>query len=588
MRDKLRMGIVVSVVCLVVAACTGNDSGSGSGSNAGQAQPAGGAPAAGPASYPRNETLYTSGNQWGPPNNWNPITDWQYATGTEGLVYENLFLYDPLKGAYKPWLASKGDWTAKNVYQLTLRDGLTWSDGKPLTAEDVVFTFELGKFASVPYHNLWNWLKSAEAVDARTVRFTFSQPLYQEWGNHLYNRAIVPKHLWQGRSEKEVATGANEKPVGSGPYLYQTHSQDRMVWVKNDKWWGRTVLGLDVKPKYIVDIVNSNNNAALGLVLQGGIDLSNNFLPGIATLVKGGYQVQTYFPDPPYMLSANTAWLVMNTKKKPMSDPAFRQALANAVDVNKIVNGVYGQIVQAANPTGLLPAWDRFIDRSAVSQLGFGYDPAKARRLLADAGYKDTNGDKFVEGPGGAKIDLNLIVPNGWTDWMESIRVVAESARAVGIKVNTSFPEFQALVDARNKGNFDLLINNEKQLSNSPWEYYDYMFRMPVTDTQSTANFGRYENKKAWGLVQQLDKTPTDDIAGMRKITSQLQRIQLTELPVIPLWYNGAWAQANNTVWTGWPSARDGDSHIMPVTWRNYWEMGSILMLTELKPAATK
>ena len=207
MRDKLRLLIVVSVVCLLVAACTGNDKGAGSG--AGQGQPAGGVPTAGPASYPRNETLYTSGNQWGPPNNWNPIMDWQYATGTEGLVYENLFLYDPLKGQYKPWLAEKGDWTSKNVYQLTLRDGLTWSDGKPLTAEDVVFTFELGKFASVPYHNLWNWLKSAEAVDARTVKFTFTQPLYQEWGNHLYNRAIVPKHLWENRTEKEqrVRTG---------------------------------------------------------------------------------------------------------------------------------------------------------------------------------------------------------------------------------------------------------------------------------------------------------------------------------------------------------------------------------------------
>jgi peptide/nickel transport system substrate-binding protein len=574
------MAIVVSVVCLLVAACTGNDSGSGS-----SGQPAGGVPAAGPASYPRNETLYTSGTQWGPPSNWNPIMDWQYATGTEGLVYENLFLYDPLKDEYKPWLAEKGDWTSKTVYELTLRDGLTWSDGKPLTAEDVVFTFELGKFESVPYHNLWDWLKTAEAVDARTVKFTFSEPLYQQWGNHLYNRAIVPKHLWEGRSEKDVATGANEKPVGSGPYLYQTHSQDRMVWVKNDKWWARETLGLDVKPKYIVDIVNGSNNVALGLVLQGGLDLSNNFLPGVATLVQGGYGVQTYYPDAPYMLAANTAWLVLNTKKKPMDDPAFRKALAHAIDTPKIVSGVYGRIVSAANPTGLLPNWDKYVDKAVVDKLGFGYDPAKAKSLLTAAGYKDTNGDKLVEGPGGSKIELDLIVPNGWTDWMESIRVVADSAKAAGIKVNTKFPDYAALVDARNKGDFDMLINNEKQVSNSPWEYYDYMFRLPVQDAQSTANFGRYENKKAWDLVQQLDKTPVDDTAGMKKLTSQLQQIQLTDLPVIPLWYNGLWSQANNTVWTNWPSAKADASHYLPATWRNYFEMGSILMLTELQPA---
>jgi peptide/nickel transport system substrate-binding protein len=574
------MAIVVSVVCLLVAACTGNDSGSGS-----SGQPAGGVPAASPASYPRNETLYTSGTQWGPPSNWNPIMDWQYATGTEGLVYENLFLYDPLKDEYKPWLAEKGDWTSKTVYELTLRDGLTWSDGKPLTAEDVVFTFELGKFESVPYHNLWDWLKTAEAVDARTVKFTFSEPLYQQWGNHLYNRAIVPKHLWEGRSEKDVATGANEKPVGSGPYLYQTHSQDRMVWVKNDKWWARETLGLDVKPKYIVDIVNGSNNVALGLVLQGGLDLSNNFLPGVATLVQGGYGVQTYYPDAPYMLAANTAWLVLNTKKKPMDDPAFRKALAHAIDTPKIVSGVYGRIVSAANPTGLLPNWDKYVDKAVVDKLGFGYDPAKAKSLLTAAGYKDTNGDKLVEGPGGSKIELDLIVPNGWTDWMESIRVVADSAKAAGIKVNTKFPDYAALVDARNKGDFDMLINNEKQVSNSPWEYYDYMFRLPVQDAQSTANFGRYENKKAWDLVQQLDKTPVDDTAGMKKLTSQLQQIQLTDLPVIPLWYNGLWSQANNTVWTNWPSAKADASHYLPATWRNYFEMGSILMLTELQPA---
>jgi peptide/nickel transport system substrate-binding protein len=326
---------------------------------------------------------------------------------------------------------------------------------------------------------------------------------------------------------------------------------------------------------------------ALGLVLQGSVDLSNNFLPGIATLIKGGYGLQTYYPEPPYMLSANTAWLVLNTTKPPMSDPAFRRALAFSVDVGKIVNVVYGNIVTSANPTGLLPNWDKYIDQSVVDELGFTYDPDQARTILADAGYADVDGDGFVEAPDGSEIELSLIVPNGWTDWMESIKVIASSAKAVGIHVTPEFPDYNALVDARNSGDYDMVINNDRQISNTPWSYYDYIFRLPIQESQTTTNFGRYENQEAWDLVQQLDRTPVDDLEGMKEIISELQRIQLTDMPLIPLWYNGMWAQANTSVWTNWPSAAEGANHYLPSTWRGYWQMDAILMLAELEPAPT-
>jgi peptide/nickel transport system substrate-binding protein len=537
--------------------------------------------------FARNETLYTSGKQWGPPTNWNPIMTWAYAMGTIGLCYETLFLYDPLTNEYIPWLAESGQWTSDTVYEVTLRQGINWTDGEPLTAEDVVFTFELGKIPAVPYNTLWNWLESAEAVDDYTVRFTFSQANYQEWANYLYNIAIVPKHLWEGRSDEEIATGANENPIGTGPYLYESHSEDRMVWVRNDDWWAIDMLGLSVAPKRIVDIVNSSNNVSLGMLLQGQLDLSNNFLPGIASLRDPGrgYGIETYFSGPPYMLSANTAWLVMNTTKPPMDDPAFRRAMAFAIDVDKIVNVVYGNIVQKANPTGLLPIWEQYIDQAVVDELGFTYDPAQANAILDEAGYLDVNGDGFREMPDGSPIELTIIVPNGWTDWMESIRVIAESAQAVGINLTPDFPDYSALVDARNSGNFDMVINNDRQVSNTPWTYYDYIFRLPIQEAQTTTNFGRYENEEAWALVQQLDQTPVDDLEGMRSIMSQLQRIHLTDLPIIPLWYNGMWSQYSNAVWTNWPSAEEGANHYLPATWNGYWNMTAILMLTELEPA---
>ncbi|GAA2388652.1 ABC transporter substrate-binding protein [Nonomuraea africana] len=586
MRNRWRVLTPLLATCLVVTACTSGQppapavQSSAPGAAASQAPAQGGTGA-----FPRNETLYTGGTQWGAPANFNPIRNWDHATGTNGLVYEPLFLFDPNTGTFTPWLAESGAWADDTTYELKLRQGVTWSDGKPLTAADVVFTFELGKMKTVPYANLWTFLKSAEAVDAQTVRFSFSKPNYQQWANALYSRVIVPKHVWESRSEEDVVNGVNDKPVGTGPYTYHSHDQDRVAWVKRDGWWATKALNKDVKPKYIVDIVNSSNEVAMGLLLQNGLDLSNNFLPGIANLVNGSFGVKTYYPEPPYMLSANTAWLVLNTEKKPMDDPAFRKAVAGAVDTKKIVEGVYGNLVRPANPTGLLPQWDKYVDQNVVSELGFTFDQAKAKKMLADAGYKDTDGDGFVENKDGSKIQLKIEVPAGWSDWMESIRVIAESAKAVGVNLTPEFPDYNALVDKRSSGKFDMMINNERQLSNTPWMYYDYLFQLPIQKAQNTVNFGRYENKKAWELVQELDGKKPEDEAGMKEVLSRIQRIQLEEMPAIPLWYNGLWSQTTSSVWTNWPSSAPDAPKSAPTMWRNWLELGGILTLTEIQPA---
>lgn len=325
----------------------------------------------------------------------------------------------------------------------------------------------------------------------------------------------------------------------------------------------------------------------MGMLLQKGMDISNNFLPGVANLVNGKFGITSFYDQPPYMLSANTAWLVPNTTRKPMDDPAFRKALAASVDTKKIVEGVYGNLVKAASPTGLLPQWDQFVDQGVVGTDGFSFDTAKAKKALADAGYKDTDGDGLVEGKGGAKISLTLEVPTGWTDWMEAARVIASSAKAAGIDVTPDFPDYNALVEKRGKGDFDLVLNNERQLSNTPWTYYDYIFQLPVQKTQNTVNFGRYENPKAWALVQQLDQVKTDDVAGMKSVISRLQKIHLDDMPVIPLWYNGLWAQQSTSVWKNWPSSAQGAPKSAPAMWRNWLELGGFETLTQLQPAAS-
>jgi peptide/nickel transport system substrate-binding protein len=536
--------------------------------------------------YERSETFYTSGAAWGPPNDWNPFITWSKAntTGTIGLVYETLFMYDPLTAEWIPWLAESGDWVDADTYELQLREGIAWSDGEAMTAEDVVFTFELGQqYAALWFSPMWNYLDSVTADGDYGVVFEFTDPLYQEWSNNLYNIPIVPEHLWADKTEEDITSGINENPVGSGAYLYESHSEDRNVWVRNEDWWATELLGLTPAPRRIVDIRFASNNVALGAVIKGDVDLSNNYLPGIADLSERGY-VSTYFDGPPYMIAANTAVLFLNTTKPPMDDPAFRRALAFSINTDDIVNVAYANLVSAANPTGLLPSLSDYVDQDVVDRLGFSYDPAEAAAILADAGYVDVDDDGFVEAPDGSAIALEVTCPFGWTDWMEAISVIASSAQEAGINVQDVTPDYGAWNDALTAGTFDMTLNNWAMMSNTPWTLYNLLFRHPIQDVMGSGNFGRYDNQEMFDLVDQLAEVPSDDVAGMQAVCSDIQELMLTEMPMIPLWYNGLWAQFSTATWTNWPAEAENVPSRLPCTWNGYWQLGGLLTLTELEP----
>jgi peptide/nickel transport system substrate-binding protein len=576
-RKRTTVSWAVAAVAIVVAVATMvGTSGAGATSKA--------------KSYPRAETLITSGSQWGNIAGMNPWVG-NYAAGMVGLVNETLLRYDPLKGVYINWLAQSAKWTGAKQYTIVVRPGIKWSDGRPFTGSDVAFNINLGRFSTAGWNNLWVNLKQPISVKGNTVVVNFkATPNYVQWQNALW--FVIPMiSPLQGKTIKtaqDFTTYNPHNPIGTGPYKLDTSGFDvttRVVWAKRAHWWASDQgIAPSPAPKYVIDLVNTSNTNALSAVLSGIEDLNNNYLPGVQTLVQSG-KVHTYFPKAPYMLSANTAWLEPNTTHKPLNDKVFRKALAMSIDISKIVRDDYGHLVLPASPSGLLPTWSKWINSSLVAKYGFKYNITAAKALLTGAGYrKDSSG--MFQNKDGSKIDLQISVPQGWSDWEAARDMIISSAKAAGIRITAKVKDFNTWQSDRNTGNFDLVVDNNYQLSDNPWTYWNGIYHLPIVTGgtgQTFANFQRYQNTTAWALTQKLDKTPPTQTAKVKALNDQLQTILMQDLPLIPLWYNGIWAQMTSQNWKNWPAAGTSRQFV-PVMWRGYLQMTGIDTITHLAP----
>lgn len=529
----------------------------------------------------RKEAIVTTGAMWGPPSTWNILLP-SPTPGTGGLVYETLFSYNPIRNEFRPWLAESGEWIFDNVYVVKLRKGIKWTDGEAFNAEDVVFTYEIAKNNDVSYSPIWEWMSSVVALDNYTVKFTFSEPHYAEWDKELYMRYIIPEHIWSKVPSNQLISISNANPVGTGPYMYYAPQQDRMIWVRNENWWGNDVFGKP-KPKYIIDLVSQSNHITMGLLMKGELDVCNNFIAG-AGRIKDAFRLNTWYDDEPYMLSWNTANLYMNTLRKPMDDPAFRRALAFAIDTDVIVGRVYGGMVTKANPTGLFgEGWLEYLAEDVAEEYGFYFDTAKAAAMLDEAGYIDRDGDGYRDMPDGSPIALKIMVPSGWTDWEEAIRVVARSAEAVGINIIPDFPDQSLFDNNRFTRNFDMMIGNfVSTLSANPFDYWNGVANRNIHGERiSNGNWGSYDNPELFRKIQEFNITK--DEAEKQQLAAEIQKTLLIDMPTIPLWHNGLWSLTTDHNWTNWPD--ENNPYGIAVCWGNTYQLGMIDVLINIEPA---
>jgi len=378
---------------VIAGAALGFGALTGGGALAGCSRASGG----GAAGDARHQTLFIAGWQWSTPTNFNPLNPtaaFPTALDQMQFLYEALFGFDIRDGSLKPHLAQSLAMPDAKTIVVKLQPAATWQDGRRVTADDVVYTFELAKrHSEAPYAYFWQYVSEVTAAGGHTVTFALN-PRQTNPGMtkaSLAQVGILPRHLWTGYEAKNpnLVEFTNMRPVGSGPYKLLSADATRLKFVRDDHYWGASVHGRLPAPKWIVHPIFKDNAAGDLAFERGEVDVSQQFTPQIWKMWQDlGLPVATWFDHPPYHVPGSIPMLVINTTKKGLDDPRVRRALAHAIDYPRIAATAMSRYSDPAQSSLIIPkgSEQQYFDANNVATNGWRHDPARAAALLGQAG----------------------------------------------------------------------------------------------------------------------------------------------------------------------------------------------------------
>jgi peptide/nickel transport system substrate-binding protein len=521
----------VAVVALAITGCSPSQSSGTSGSSG------------------RFVNIYT-GNPGAIPQNFNPFSGsvyWSPTGAILGSVYEPLFYYNTAKNeAPQPWLAKSFTTSADGkTYDVTLRSGVTWQDGKPFTAADVAFTYNLIK--KNPATNV-NGLKlaGATATDDTHVKITLTQPDYTNEFPLLGETFIVPQHLW--KSVKDPAKYLNTKPVGTGAFSFGDYTNQSFTVVKNPDYYIKgepSVPGLRF-------VSETGNTGGLNALNAGKVDWAGIALED----VKKSFLDK----DPKYnkdvVIPADVKVLVMNLTKAPFNDLAFRKAISLSIDRDAIIKQAFGGTDTPANPTSLLQPRDAAYTAAEYKGKTMTEDLAAAKKALSDAGYKK-DGSGHLLGKDGKPIAFTISTVTGYTDTITANQLLVEDFEKLGIQATSKQLSLGAYSTAQSTGDFDML-DDRIATGPTPFQQFNsalnYSLSAPIGKTAS-ADYARFDDPKVQALLEQA--ASTDDQKVVHSAYEQLGTYFAENQPYILLSQNGAVSTYRDQYFTGWPTNDD-------------------------------
>lgn len=360
----------------------------------------------------------------------------------------------PVPGLAESWETSADGKT----WTFRIRQGVKWSDGQPLTAEDVVYSFTRardGETESAQYSSYTSILTDIKKTDDYTVVMTTKEP-----SPSMLRLAvpILPKHIWEKVSAKQVASFTNDAPdtVGSGPFLLAEAKKGQFYRFKANKNYWRGAPKID---ELIYKVYNDETTMVEGL-RKGDIDFAEDLSPEDYDALNGAPNIQVHRGASPYTYEIGINNGAADTDNEPIGDgnPALKKldvrlAIDYAIDRQRIVDRVLrgtGSVATGEIPP-LYPVYHWAPDPAKYR----GYDPEKAKQLLEDAGYK-AGADGKRTTPDGRPFELRLFGRENSSESKDSVAYVHDYLEAVGISVKVQNMSEDQLTEVIGQGKYDL------------------------------------------------------------------------------------------------------------------------------------
>ena len=543
---------------------------------------------------PREETLYFAGQQWGAVNSWNIVGTNQNnamaiaggAGGYRTTMFETLFMFNPLTGEKTGLLADSYEWN-EDLTEMTvsLKDAAHWSDGTPVTAADVVATWDVGVLtnngvgagnkayiAGIEATGDKTFvIKSVLTKDGQPVNplkiedFICGTPIAQAaWIKTLCDRC--------DNDPTKILNDAGEDVVWSGPYHKYYADDQKVVLVRDDNYWGQdeSMWGKLPVPKYLAHVIFADNAAGELALKAGEVDVCQQFIGNIQNLwLEDDLPISTYYDEAPYgvCLTMPTAWYNMNIPVI-AENTALRKAIAMATDYEAIIaNAMTNQSPTFADvPRSLMNPTDgeqALYDHEAVKDLQWaGNDIDGANKLLDEAGLLDSDGDGWRE-YNGEKISLNAVCPNGWSDWQAAMQIVAAAGDKIGISIEPEYPEWDIMqtrfTDPTQTDYAIFMWSPDAASPSMPWGRCNQFLSSQFVGLQNnwSGNWGQYVNEEADKILAEIPLTTDHD--KLVELYTELVKIYLTDVPSFSLMYRPSVFHAvNESVWTNYPTGDDG------------------------------